>query len=114
VTGLRAAGELCLSVHQPFAGRLISGEQATELRSWRTLYRGRLWIFASRYRAGLATPLPPLGVILGSVRLTDCVPDAPGWCWLMTDPVPLAEPVPVKGRSGLWPAPAGLVAGTTP
>jgi hypothetical protein len=64
----------------------------------------------------------PRGVVLGTVHLLDCVrveevPDLPEdglllgdyqpgcWVWQFADPVPLAEPVPVSGRLGVFESP---------
>lgn len=67
----------------------------------------------------------PRGVVLGTARLIDCVrveelpglPDGerllgdfrPGcWVWQFADPVPLAVPVPVTGRLGVFESPLEL------
>jgi hypothetical protein len=72
---------------------------------------------------GCAPPADfPCGVVLGIVRLTGCDlydPSNPGlfpdwvanpfaegpWCLLLADPIALSEPIPAKGRQGLWPFP---------
>jgi hypothetical protein len=131
-----------LSVLQPWATLLIAGKKRFDARGWRTTHRGLLAIhacsrfpLASRdlcerepYRSALRQPRIeagnrlPLGVVLGSVRLLDCVrieevPDLPEaelllgdyrpgcWVWRFADPVPLAEPVPVSGRLGVFESP---------
>ncbi|PBJ75898.1 hypothetical protein BCY84_10601 [Trypanosoma cruzi cruzi] len=38
---------ICLSMHQPWAGLLVSGIKFHEGRVWHTDYRGRLWIHAA-------------------------------------------------------------------
>jgi hypothetical protein len=59
-----------------------------------------------------------LGCIIGSVEVADCValhvvksqnslkqhrPWASGpWCWMLANPVPLKEPLAMKGSLGLW------------
>jgi hypothetical protein len=131
-----------LSVLQPWATLLIAGTKRFDARGWRTTHRGLLAIHAcSRFprssrdlcehepyrsalrQLGLDSPTRlPLGVVLGTVHLLDCVriaevpdltdderrlgdypPDC--WVWRFADPVPLAEPVPVSGRLGVFESP---------
>jgi hypothetical protein len=109
-----------LSVRPEWAHALMYLGKATENRSWRTKYRGRLLIHASlrpdpsarefAARLGLEVPaVVPRGAILGSVVLVDVVNDStspwaePGaWHWLLEDPQPWSEPVPAKGELGIW------------
>jgi len=81
------AGEVwtCLSLTQPFASAMFSGYKAVETRSWKTNYRGRLYIHAAKgmnavfkqfaaherfmHQRGLLEL--PRGVILGYVDLVD-------------------------------------------
>lgn len=65
-----------LSIRQPYADRIIFGhEKWAENRTWRTNYRGELYIHASRWDG------PPertagsgvVGAIIGKVRLVDVV-----------------------------------------
>jgi hypothetical protein len=109
-----------LTVRQPWASAIIYAGKDVENRSWSTRYRGRLYI-----HAGMAlepddvlppgTPVPR-GAVIGYATLTDCVRDSASqwaesgiWHWLLTDPVPLAEPIPARGKQGLWEPPDGLV-----
>ena len=39
---------VCLSMHQPWASLLVLGIKQVEGRSWRTQFRGRLWIASAR------------------------------------------------------------------
>lgn len=73
----------------------------------------------------------PLGAIIGSVTLVGCVPSdevadgwkrgavtdltyhlgdfSPGrWGWIFTRPVPLARPIPCRGKQGLWTVPGPI------
>ncbi len=103
-----------LTVRQPWADAIARGLKRIENRTWRTDYRGQLLIHAGlseedvpgRLRGRLA-----LGSIIALVHLDDCLPleetpddeHAEGpWCWLLSDPIPLVEPVPCAGRLGLW------------
>jgi hypothetical protein len=129
-----------LSLYQPWASLVMLGAKRVETRSWRTTHRGPLAIHASsRFRqegrsscrrepfqrrleeAGLDEARLPLGVLLGTVRLLDCVPVedidlealggdetsfgdfTPGrYAWLLADPRPLPVPVPASGRLGVF------------
>jgi len=71
-----------LSVQQPFADDIIFGDKNIEYRSWKTDYRGPIWIHASRWESrpdpeDLTDPeFPPgpktLGAIIGVVELVTC------------------------------------------
>ena len=103
-----------LSIQQPFASQIISGEKDVEFRTWPTKYRGELLIVSSaRPRVeGLLS-----GHALGTVSIVDCRRASAReirkyhlgdddvqalWCWILCDPKPLAKPFPVKGRLGLY------------
>lgn len=102
-----------------------------ENRTWPTKYRGPLLIHAGvgrdYVRRGGKTVRPEwvFGAIVGIVEVTECFgllarmgvtmyrqavlakphdlrwAEGP-WCWRLADPRPLAEPVPCKGKLGLW------------
>jgi hypothetical protein len=112
--------EPVLTVRQPFASAILLAGKDIENRSWRTHYRGRLWIHSAvqpRRREwpaakprGLWLPEEPLPrrVILGCVELADCLwnADSPWavrgqWHWLLRRPMLLRRPVPQQGRPGL-------------
>jgi hypothetical protein len=80
---------------------------------------GRIEVLSS----GIVLPPPPdlpRGAVIGSVELYDCrhfddLPEDfddggfanPGcYCWLLRDARPLAKPVPMSGRLGIWKIPA--------
>lgn len=110
-----------LSIRQPWAWAILLGSKDVENRSWKTSYRGRFWVHAAKLPDKTAHLRPEgaelvFGAIIGSVRLRDCVctstsdwaePDS--WHWLLTDPRPLANPVPVNGRTLLWRVPENIV-----
>jgi hypothetical protein len=114
-----------LSIRQPWASLILSGVKPIENRTWPAPYRGRILVHAGRTLdydcpADLGRTLPdvrtlPLGALLGTVELVDCVrvadlpaelrrsPYASGpWCWVFRDPRPLASPIPCKGKLRLW------------
>ena len=104
-----------LTIHQPFASLIVAGIKDVENRSRPTKYRGLLAI-----HAGLAADDDamtahghliddyPRGVILGTVRVIDCVRDSKSewadrsWHWQLADPQPFETPIPAKGKLGLW------------
>ena len=106
-----------LTVRQPWASLIVAGIKDVENRSWRTNYRGRLGIHAAQgfdqelidvYGHLLDEDLP-LGALIGSVKLVDCVTnsrskwaDRGAWHWILTEPKTLVRPRPMKGRLGLW------------
>ncbi len=122
----------CLSIRQPWAWLIVAGWKRIENRGWKTRCRGRLALHAAARLGGswddvllphgIALPSLqelPRGALVGTVELVDCLrieelpperrddPHAVGpWCWLLADPRPLAQPIPCKGRLGLWDVPA--------
>ena len=108
-----------LSVRQPRASLIVAGARPHEVRRWHTALRGPLAIHASgRLPPGGFPPGRPLplGAILGTVELTDCVrvEDLPAeeraqadfrpghWVWRFHNPRPLPRPVRARGRLGLF------------
>ena len=109
-----------LTVRQPWASLIMAGVKDVECRSWNTSYRGELVIHAglatdrdaAAFVLSIGAELPedlPAGAILGTVRLVDVVTDSDSpWAeagkfhWILADPEPWTEPVPAKGRLGLW------------
>lgn len=74
-----------LTVLQPWASLIVAGFKDAENRSWRTKYRGRLRIHAAvrfdqdaneEYGHLLGDDFP-LGSLIGSVTLTDCIANSP-------------------------------------
>jgi hypothetical protein len=118
-----------LTVCQPHAHLIAIREKRVENRTWPTSYRGPLLIHAGKSREWL-TGDDPRGMVFGSViaraTLADCLhinrirsgqyrqqwpwleehehTDGP-WCWVLEDVRPLDEPVPARGRLGLWDIP---------
>ena len=120
-----------LSVRQPWAWAILHAGKTVENRSYPTGYRGLVAVHASAQpdRDGdvkllailgrYAGDVLDFGSLLGTVRVIGCVQDADtyskwaergAWHWLLADPVAFAEPIPCKGRLGLWTVPEGLVA----
>jgi hypothetical protein len=125
-----------LTLTQPWASLVAYGAKRIETRSWSTSYRGTLAIHAAKGfpKAAMRVhghilwedePAYPLGVVLATCRLADCLrversvfglsPNAlseqekafgdytPGrWAWILAQVQPLATPIPAKGALGLW------------
>ena len=106
-----------LTVRQPWASLIVAGIKDVENRSWRTKYRGKLGIHAAAKVEEEAMDLYshllnhdlPLGALVGSVRLVDCVKNYRSpwasrghWHWVLADPKELARPRWMSGRLGLW------------
>jgi hypothetical protein len=114
-----------LSIIMPWPWLIMRHGKDVENRSWKTSYRGRLLIHASkkpddnliqilsRHRATptedeLREMLEWRGHIVGSVELVDCVQDSKSlwakdgmWHWVLRDPSP-CDLIPIKGALGLW------------
>lgn len=112
-----------LSVKQPWAFWIATGQKTVEMRSWKTDYRGPILICASAQRDGDFDKLDPeyfpLGCAICVVTLTDIVPmtaamadaampyddnsdckdeDFPGYGWFLSEPKVICPPFPVKGK----------------
>lgn len=118
-----------LSIREPYASLILSGVKKIETRSWKTNYRGELYIHAS---LGKSSPSPEVmklvlytnpGYILCKAKLVDCIymtneyveqmkKDNPTeylcgdyqegrYAWVLDD-VELVEPILVKGHLGIW------------
>ncbi len=119
-----------LSIQQPWAWAILAGVKRVENRTWRTFHRGPLLIHASKKpwagQADLRGHVPPrelpVGVLLGTVDVLDCVPvggdlferiDDPlavgPWCWLLGNPRPFERPIPFQGKPGLFDVPDHLI-----
>lgn len=117
-------GMPALSIRQPWAHLILHGPKRIENRSWGTSYRGPLAIHApaawaddvpAEIAAELGLPADlPRSAFVGVAHLAGghrcpagqvCSPwAAPGqYHWQLADPRALAEPIPARGRLGLWP-----------
>lgn len=122
-------GMRALTVRQPWASLIASGEKRVETRPMRTKHRGPMaihaglsWGPAQRALASrLGVEVAPVGAVVCVVNVVDCVrmtPDTieqasererelgdwrPGrWAWHLENPRPLSALVPAKGRLGVW------------
>ncbi len=118
-----------LSIRQPWADLIIQGRKTLELRTWTVKHRGPLAIHASQTverEACLAHGLDPdqvtAGAAIGVVDLVETIEldadsyaarrsehladepwgDGPLYGWRLANPRPLPEPLPLRGRMGIF------------
>ena len=109
-----------MSLHQPWASLIASGQKTIETRRWRTSWRRDLLICATKLPV---VPGHANGVALCIVRVADCRPMTSAdetaacckrypraWAWILEDLRPI-EPFPVSGKHRLFDV--QLPAGTT-
>jgi hypothetical protein len=110
-----------LSIKQPFASAILTGQKTEEFRCWPTRYRGLVAVHAPKALMpegfddfpNFQANRVPRGVLLGVVDVVGCEEAGNGvWAWLLKDPAWLTRPLPCKGRLGLFPVevPAELLA----
>lgn len=101
---------IALSIKQPWANMIVSGQKTIETRTWATNYRGDLLICSSK-----KPDIAPAGYALAIVELYDCRPmtkadEAAACCelyagafsWLIRNILRIETPFPVKGKLGLF------------
>src|SRR5437016_5848047 len=115
---------IALSLRQPWVYAILHLGKDIENRTWRSRYRGRVILHASRtmdeagvkYLREAGFPVPevlPMGAYVGEVTITDCRPLAEcasrwafgPWCYILERPVAYETPIPGPGRLGFYPVP---------
>lgn len=119
-----------LSLTQPWASLVISGEKRIETRGWQIGYRGPIaihaskgmpdWARAAAIEFGFEPDELPRGAVLGAVQVTDCrlvdeIVDSiteqekaygdyrlGRYAWILAEPEEFPEPIPAKGALGIW------------
>ena len=119
-----------ISIKQPWASLIINGYKVYEFRTWKTKYRGKLLIHASKNSDKKAIERfknlnleYPEGVIIGEVELQDCIQLEPelahklynfdnkvyanvlsheGYAWKLENIKKYSNQIPAKGKLGLW------------
>ena len=99
-----------ISLKQPWANLVAEGKKTIETRKWKTNYRGQLVICSSQ-----KPPIAPAGYALCSVELYHiepmkkeheekaCIKVYPGaYSWFLRNIKPFKNPIPVKGKLGLF------------
>jgi hypothetical protein len=98
-----------ISVKQPWANMIASGEKTIETRTWCTDYRGAILIVSSRIPR-----IEPAGYALAVAELIDCRPMTKddeekacckiypnAYAWVLENIMPIT-PFPVKGKLGIY------------
>lgn len=119
-----------LTVSQPHAGRIASGEKWVENRTWETGYRGLIVIHAGKgtqYMTREELDKVPHACCLAVARLADCLDVANErkllaanaisgrnfevlqhqytegpYAWVLKDIAAFPEPIEASGKQGLW------------
>ncbi|QTE37508.1 ASCH domain-containing protein [Mucilaginibacter gossypii] len=113
-----------LSVKQPWAALIVSGIKDIENRTWKTNFRGRVYIHASQKPVDEIQELLDMlslniktaveqfnySAIIGEVDIVDCVQNHPSlwaengvWNWVLANPVKYETPIlNVKGGLSFW------------
>ncbi len=120
----------CITIKQPWASLIVNNYKMYEFRSWKTKYRGKIYI-----HAGLSLEKDMLdrfkeydleyvcGAIIGEAELTDCIlvdekfdreiriinntvygrsNHIEKYAWKLENIVKYDKPIYVKGHLGLW------------
>lgn len=104
-----------LTVKNPWAGLIIDGIKDIENRTWKTNYRGKLYIHSSS-KIDMNTNYNSTYInsaILGYVELIDCIRDSKSkwaidnyWHWIIVNAVKFEKPIlNIKGKLGIWTIP---------
>jgi len=124
-----------LSIRQPWAELILQGRKTIELRTWQTNHRGRIAVHAGKTIKGAACAAYGLdaaalvrGALVGTVEIVEMVVlDDERWealrdqhlslgafpgdlvGWRLANPRRLPEPIPMRGRLGLFDVPDELL-----
>ncbi|WP_254513675.1 ASCH domain-containing protein [Anatilimnocola floriformis] len=90
-----------LSVRQPYIELILAGRKTIEYRSRATRVRERVYLYASQIPgpacaftdAELSREELPIGLILGSVEITNCVRGEEFYEWQLARPERLTKPL---------------------
>ena len=121
-----------LSIKEPYATLICNGKKLIETRSWKTNYRGELYIhsclsysksFNEKVMRVLDNDSLNYGMIICKCRLVDCVYmdeeflenikanhqeyvcgyySLGRYAWILEDVVPLECKIPAKGKLNIW------------
>lgn len=120
------AKEKILTIKEPYVSPIAQGKKHYETRSWRTNYRGTIYIHTGKKT--LPDPIDgiekifPLGSIVLKANLTDCIPmtekfvneikkdeteyalgfySVGRYAWKLED-IEIIDPIKVNGKLGIW------------
>lgn len=115
-----------ISIQQPWAELILLGRKTIEIRSWRTGYRGELWLHTGlkgddRLEQEFGFSMLFKGGYVGTIVLDAVIPmnldrwkswqekhlhhgqyQAGTYAWILSSPRRLKEPIPAPGRLGLF------------
>ncbi|MDR2687713.1 MAG: methyltransferase domain-containing protein [Oscillospiraceae bacterium] len=113
-----------LTLWQPWAQYIVTGEKRVETRGWPTKIRGEIAVHAAKRKPDKTIRFAdlPLGAIVGTVEIMDCVPieelygsqyDTPlersygDWAqgrygWILRNPKRFEMPIAATGHQGFW------------
>jgi hypothetical protein len=119
---------VALSLKQPWAWAILFAGKDVENRTWRSRFRGRVILHASRtidaagvkYLREAGFPPPeelPMGAYVGEVVISDCRPVAccasrwafGPWCYTLQEASAYETPIVGPGRLGFYPVPPEVV-----
>lgn len=118
-----------VTICQPYASLIATGQKRVENRSWPVKFRGGIAIHAGRSRQwlhswdGLIPDPLPFGAVIARANLVACLPideirrglhdrqfpwlrehehtEGP-WCWVLDGVRAFPEPIPASGAQGIW------------
>ena len=120
-----------LTICQPYAHLILTGEKPVENRTWTTRFRGPLLIHAGKSRSWMDEdderryPDIVFGAIVGRVDMVDALSASSvhrlhadlrdnehvngPWCFLLRNPVRFERPIPYRGAQGFFDVPDSLL-----
>lgn len=125
-----------LTICQPYAHLILTGEKPVENRTWTTRYRGPLLIHAGKSRSWMDEddeqryPGMVFGAVVGMVEMYDALHvtsvqrlhadlrdhhhvNGP-WCFMLRNPVRFERPIPYRGAQGFFDVPDDLLPSGNP
>ena len=105
-----------ITIRQPHAHLILTGEKLIEHRSWRTHHRGPLLIHAGKEidehaleRLGLDRATLVRGAIIGVVDVVEVIRRGSRFDWRLANPRRFAEPIVCAGKQMLWTPPPAVM-----
>jgi hypothetical protein len=101
---------LCITVNQPYASRLVTGQKRHEVRGQPIAVGTVVAIHSARRKSDDAEAFGlPRGAIVGVVTIERCERRREGgYVWWLTAARCLERPLPVDGNTGVWTLPEVL------
>lgn len=104
-----------ISIKNPWAFLICAGIKDVENRSWKTNYRGKVYIHVSKKPANnnYYFPQDSNSRIIGSIEIIDCITNLNSpwaisgmWHWVLKNPVLFKNPTKkIKGKLSFWTIP---------